>query len=78
MKNGTVYINDKELFEPYIKNTDNYNMEALTVPPDSYLCLGDNRPNSQDGRFWGFVPDNFVRGPAVFRYWPPSRIGLLK
>ena len=77
MRNGTVYVNDRELFEPYVKNTDTYNMAAVTVPPDSYFCLGDNRPNSQDGRFWGFVPANFMRGPAVFRYWPLNRIGLL-
>ena len=60
-----------------MRNTDTYNMAAVTVPPDSYFCLGDNRPNSQDGRFWGFVPANFMRGPAVFRYWPLNRIGLL-
>ena len=77
MKNGTVYINDKELFEPYVKNTDTFNMESLVVPEKSYFCLGDNRPNSQDGRFWGFVPRDFIRGPAIFRYWPLSRIGLL-
>ena len=77
MRNGTVYVNDNELFEPYVKNTDTYNMAPVTVPPDSYFCLGDNRPNSQDGRCWGFVPANFVRGPAVFRYWPLNRIGLL-
>ena len=77
MRNGTVYVNDKELFEPHVKNTDTYNMAPVTVPPDNYFCLGDNRPNSQDGRFWGLVPANFVRGPAVFRYWPLNRIGLL-
>ena len=77
MKNGTVYINDKELFEPYVKNTDTFNMDSLVVPEKSYFCLGDNRPNSQDGRFWGFVPRDFIRGPAIFRYWPLSRIGLL-
>ncbi|MDY2983976.1 MAG: signal peptidase I [Synergistes jonesii] len=77
MKNGSVYVNDNELFEPYVKNTDTYNMAALTVPDKNYFCLGDNRPNSQDGRFWGFVPASFIKGPAVFRYWPLTRIGLL-
>lgn len=78
IRNGTVYINDRELFEPYVKNTDTYNMPPQTVPEESYLCLGDNRPNSQDGRFWGYVPRSFFRGPAVFRYWPLNRIGLIE
>lgn len=78
MRQGVVYINGKEIFEPYVKNTDTFDMLPVKVPEKSYFCLGDNRPNSQDGRFWGFVPKNFLRGPAVFRYWPIHRIGTIK
>ncbi|MDO4988498.1 MAG: signal peptidase I [Synergistes sp.] len=78
MKNGSVYINGNELFETYVKNTDTYNMAEITVPEGNYFCLGDNRPNSEDGRFWGFVPKDFVRGPALFRYWPLSRVGFIE
>lgn len=78
MRRGRVYINDKELFEPYVKNTDTFDMAPQVVPEKSYFCLGDNRPNSQDGRFWGYVPRNFLKGPAVFRYWPLGRIGLIE
>ena len=78
IRNGTVYVNGKEVFEPYVKNKDTFDMPSQTVPEKSYFCLGDNRPNSQDGRFWGYVPRNFFRGPAVFRYWPLNRIGLIE
>lgn len=78
IKQGLVYLNGSALFEHYVKNMDTYNMEEIIVPDNSYFCLGDNRPNSQDGRFWGFVPSNFLRGPAVFRYWPLNRIGVIE
>lgn len=78
IREGTVIVNGKPLFEPYVKNVDSFNMEQITVPEKSYFCLGDNRPNSQDGRFWGYVPRNFFRGPAVFRYWPLNRIGTIE
>lgn len=76
-RSGTVYVNGVELLEPYVKNHDTYTSPAVVVPDNSYLCLGDNRPNSLDGRFWGFIPSNFLRGPAVFRYWPLNRIGTI-
>lgn len=78
IKNGVVSVNGVELFEPYVKNHDSYNMERIVVPENSYFCLGDNRPNSQDGRFWGFVPRKFLRGPALFRYWPLGRLGTIE
>ena len=41
----------------------------LVVPPNNYFVLGDNRDNSQDSRYWGFVPDTLVRGQPVFVYY---------
>ncbi len=78
LKQGRLYVNDKEIPEPYVVNKDNYDFEEVTVPEDSYFCLGDNRPNSQDGRYWGFVPKKNIKGPAKFRYWPLTRIGVVK
>lgn len=50
----------------------------VTVPPDSYFVIGDNRDESCDSRFWGPVPKRSVRGRAWFVYWPPNRIGLIR
>ncbi len=42
----------------------------ITVPPHAFFALGDNSPNSLDGRFWGFVPDKEVVGRPLFIYFP--------
>ncbi|QNM95578.1 signal peptidase I [Chitinimonas koreensis] len=51
---------------------------TCTVPDGRYLMLGDNRDNSNDGRYWGFVPDDHLAGKAFFIWMnigEPSRIG---
>src|SRR5204862_2056418 len=41
----------------------------VTVPPNQYFVMGDNRDNSQDGRYWGFLPRENVKGRALLIYW---------
>jgi len=41
----------------------------VTVPPDHYFCMGDNRDNSRDSRYWGVVPRQFIKGRAFLIYW---------
>jgi signal peptidase I len=45
------------------------NFDPVEVPAASYFCLGDNRDNSNDSRFWGPVPASHVKGRAFMIYW---------
>jgi signal peptidase I len=49
----------------------------VTVPRGKYFMMGDNRGSSDDSRFWGTVPRDWIIGGAFATYWPPKRIGLL-
>ncbi len=79
----TVYINGKPLDEPYVQSPYDYPQcsETITcefeIPQNYYLMLGDNRGNSQDGRYWGLLPKERFIGRAVTIFWPPKRIKKL-
>lgn len=47
--------------------------KQMTVPEDSYFVMGDNRNNSEDSRYWGFVSRDLVIGRAMFVYWSCDR-----
>jgi signal peptidase I len=49
---------------------------AIKIPPDHYFMMGDNRGASDDSRFWGPVPRDWIIGEAFVTYWPPDRIGV--
>jgi signal peptidase I len=77
VKNGKVFIDGKALKEGYIAEVPRYTWGPQTIPPGEYLVLGDNRNNSYDGHFWGFVPQDKIVGKAVLRFWPLNRLGGL-
>lgn len=49
--------------------------KTITVPAGMYFMMGDNRGESNDSRYWGPVPRDWVIGGAFATYWPPKRIG---
>lgn len=75
VKNGQVYVNDQPIREKYIEDKPNYSYGPVMVPTDQYLVLGDNRNNSYDSHYWGFVPRHNIIGRAVVRFWPLNRLG---
>jgi signal peptidase I len=83
IKGRQVLVNGQPLTEPYTKFAEPawsrgvqetacgyaYGCEPTTVPPDSYFMMGDNRDNSQDSRYWGFVKRDKIKGKAFLIYW---------
>jgi len=53
----------------YLRDQSAYNFGPVLVPKESVFVMGDNRDNSQDSRFWGFVKYNKILGSALIIYW---------
>lgn len=82
IKDGKVYLNNKELTEKYLhEDAYTYQDLELIVPEGEVFVLGDNRSKgaSKDGRYFGTIPIKLIIGKANFRYYPfDSRFGTLK
>ena len=75
IRDGHVYLNDSEtpLEEPYIKEPMVVEPEKTSqVPEGAYFCMGDNRNESMDARYWknSYVYKNKILAKVLFRYWP--------
>jgi signal peptidase I len=77
IRNGFVYIDGRQLDEPYVhqERRDQETRPRHKIPDDSYLVLGDNRPQSCDSRVWGMLPRENLVAKVIFRYWPLGRFG---
>ena len=83
VRHKRVYIDGRPLDEPYVYYLRPPSAAAspfgvadlreqygpVTVPPSEYFVMGDNRDNSQDSRYWGFLPRDLVKGRALIIYW---------
>ncbi len=76
IENKKVFINGRELKENYVQFTDPDNFSVIrdnffefTIPENTYFCLGDNRDNSLDSRFWGPLPKRYIIGRPWRIYW---------
>jgi signal peptidase I len=78
VKAGKVYINGQPLHEDYISDPPQYHYGSIKVPPNSYFVLGDNRNNSYDSHYWGFVSQDHIIGRATKIFWPLKRSGVIK
>jgi signal peptidase I len=80
INNGHPVVNGEEAQEDFIRPCDGNpkcNLpDEITIPPDHYFMMGDNRGQSDDSRFWGPVPRDWIIGEAFFTYWPPERVGI--
>ncbi len=79
--NGHPVVNGVEADESFIKPCQGIGggcdmPKTITIPPDEYFMMGDNRGSSDDSRFWGPVPKDWIIGKAFATYWPPDRIGI--
>jgi signal peptidase I len=86
VKNGKVYVNGRVLAEKYVAQAPTYTWTKTessdpqfipdrVIPEGQYLVLGDNRNNSLDSHYWGFIPKDKIVGKAIVRYWPFDRTG---
>ncbi|WP_242036713.1 signal peptidase I [Leptolyngbya sp. FACHB-321] len=78
VKQNKVYVNSKPLQEPYISEPPDYKWGPQVVLPKQYFMLGDNRNNSYDSHYWGFVSRELIIGQAIWRYYPFDRTGSLE
>lgn len=86
LKGGFVYVNGRKLDESAYLASDVRTYggsflkedQPVTVPEDTYLVFGDNRPYSSDSREWGFLKKSSVIGKSFFVYWPLTVMRVVK
>ena len=80
LRRGSLYVNDRRVPEEYVRPyfNDDETHSKVIVDKGYYYVLGDHRNSSNDSRSWGEVPEKYIYGKAVFRFWPLSKIGFIQ
>ena len=81
IEDGRVILNGEPQEEPFAEPCGGGSEcdfpEEVTIPEGHYFMMGDNRGASDDSRFWGPVPEEWIIGGAFATYWPVDRLGPL-
>lgn len=78
IQDGKVYLNEEELYEPYLREgiiTESGNYTDILVPQGYVFVMGDNRPHSTDSRSFGCVPLEKIESKVWIRFWPFTKFG---
>jgi len=80
LRRGALFVNDRRVDEGYVRPhfKDDESHSKVLVAKGYYYVLGDHRTSSNDSRSWGEVPEKYIYGKAVFRFWPLPKIGFIE
>jgi signal peptidase I len=80
IRRGALFVNGQQVPEGYVQSQfrDGESYDPVEVPRGFYYVLGDHRNSSNDSRSWGEVPEKYIYGKALLRFWPLSKLGLIR